>query len=135
MALTKRQKINLYSVLEVPYSSSVTIPQGQFNIHSVEYKQADDVNKTQTRIEARLTELDAEEEAILVELVNKWELLSTNTVTISGDVGSLRGVDFDPAQQLTRVKSRILILVPVFQFLNQIKNESISMPLSIMGTR
>ena len=133
--LSTRQKINLYSILEVPYASSVTIPEGRFNIHSTEYKQADDINKTQVRIEARLSELETDEETILIELIAKWDLLATNTVSIQGDIGGISGIDFDPSQQLTRIKSRILVIIPVFQFLNQIKNEAINMPISQMTLR
>lgn len=135
MALTTRQKINLYSILEVPYSNSVTMPEGKYNMHSTEYLQADSEYKTQVRIEARLVSLGQETENYLVELINKWEQLSTSTVTISGSIGGIQGVDFNPSEQLTRIKSRVLVIVPVFQFLNQIKNEAINMPISQMTIR
>ena len=135
MALTVDQEISLYEILEVPYDDSVTIPVGEFYLSSVEYISSNNDKKMQTRITDRLTNMSSSVEARLVESINKWDLLSTNTVSFEGSIGGLQGVEFDPNQQLARIKARVLTLVPVMQYHRELTNQALSMPMNITAIR
>ena len=135
MSLTIDQSITLYEILQVPYSDTVTMPIDEFFMTSIEYVTSNETQKMQTRITDRINNLGVTGTSRLVTWLDQWDALSTNTVSISGSMGGINGVEFDPDVQLERIASRVKVLVPVMQYHREITNSAITNPLSISSIR
>ena len=137
MALSLDQELTLFSILNVPYSDSVTIPDDKFNLSSHEYVTANVGQRLQYRILLRLQEIanNIPLEDKLKSYLSEWDEIATATVTLSGSIGNLQGIDYDPTQRLDRIASRIKIIVPVAQFHEEMTNDAINNSISIMGIR
>ena len=131
MALTEGQCISLFEILTVPYSATIEIPKDPYFLESNTYVSGSPEKQLQVKIMQRLLLLSAEEEARLLRYIDSWDNLSTNTVTISGSVGGLSGVDYNPNIELERIASRVKIIIPVLQYHREITTQSISSPLTI----
>lgn len=131
MALTIDQKISLFESLGVPYSATLEIPKDPYYLESSTYVSGAPEKQLQVKIEQRLLLLNSEEESRLVRYLDEWDTVSTCTVVISGAVGGISGVDFNPTVQLERIASRIKVIIPVLQYHREITNKSIYSPLNM----
>ena len=133
MALTTGQKITLYEVLQVPFADSIEIPVDQYKMDAVTYKTSNPEKQLQIKIEQRLAGLPQEVEDRLVESLNQWDAINSNTVVLNGSIGGVQGMEYDPTVQLERISSRIKVIIPVMQYHREMTNAATTTPLTVNG--
>jgi len=115
MALTKRQKITLYSILGVPFTPHTERLIDRDNILSISYRPASEDYHAGAKIEARLVEVatDAELEADLIDCLDRWyDLFGDSTEMTSGATGATSGVSFNLNREREMIRERVLAIVP-----------------------
>jgi len=131
MALTKLQEIALYTILEVPYSTTHNrvINEGLVvETHSVtgSPKAAKDL------ITAALAEiaLDTELEDVLQGLLDDWNDLGTDTTAIEGgSVGNVQGLTSTIAAERQEITRQVLIIVPFYRYHEKFQRAGVSVML------
>jgi len=120
MALTTAQKIALFDILETPYDGTVDQMIGDFGLSSVLRTANSDSQKLQTKIASRLAALNTDEENVLIQYINQWQLIGVNVASIDGSVGGVNGVSYDPTMQLMRIQKSVKNLIPVMHYREEI---------------
>jgi hypothetical protein len=137
MALTTAEKISLFSILETPYAGWVDMPVDEYHLSAVRHNPTNVAEKIQTKINDRLLELTAEEEAVLVGYIAQWDTLSTCTASVDGSIGGVNGVAYDPFKQRALIQARVKIIIPVILYYEEITNSGVagSAPFLLFGGR
>lgn len=115
MALTKRQEITLYSVLFVPYSTTVFRLQDVDNLLVLAIKVEDSDRVAHIRIQERLAALALMPEVLLdlAGCLDSWyDLFGDSTQMDAGGVGATTGVSFNLGEERRMLRERILAMVP-----------------------
>ena len=120
MALTISQKITLFEILEVPYDSTVDEPVDEFHLTGITHQPNNVDQQLQTKIINRLAALVSAEEAKLITYIERWEAIGTRVASISGGVGGIQGVEYDPDTELMRIQSRVKVIIPVMKYHREI---------------
>jgi hypothetical protein len=115
MALTTRQQIALHQILEVPWTTAVDHLEGTDNTVARTYD-VDGSMRAKQKISERLSALDSEEEAVLVDDLDRWVELGTDAYLVdAGSVGSLAGLTTSPAAERELIAGRVRVLVPMYR--------------------
>ena len=117
MALTKRQEITLYSVLQVPYSTTVFRLQDVDNLLVLAISVGNTDRVAHIQIQSRLTALGVPAMAdVMTDLqtqLDAWyDLFGDSTQMDGGGVGATTGVSFNLAEERKMIRERILAMVP-----------------------
>ena len=115
MALTKRQEITLYSVLYIPYSTTVFRLQDVDNLLVLAISVEDSNRVAHIRIQERLAQiaLVPELEDDLSACLDQWyDMFGDSTQMDGGGIGATTGVSFDLKEERRMLRERILALVP-----------------------
>ena len=115
MALTKRQKITLYSILGVPYTPHIERLIDKDNILAQTYQPASETYHAGQKIEARLIEVaaDLELEVDLIYCLDRWyDLFGDSTEMTSGATGATSGVSFNLNREREMIRERVLAIIP-----------------------
>ena len=120
MALSTAQKIALFDILETPYDGTVDEMIGEFGLSSVLRTANSDSQKLQTKIASRLAALNTDEENVLIQYINQWQLIGSNVAAVDGSIGGVNGVTYDPTHHLMRIQKSVKNLIPVMQYREEI---------------
>lgn len=120
MALSTAQKIALFDILETPYDGSVDQIVDEFGLSAIDRVPNSDSQKVQTKIFTRLLNLTADEENVLIQYINQWQIIGTNVASVDGNIGGVNGVTYDPTAQLMRIQKSVKNLIPVMHYHKEI---------------
>lgn len=134
MALTTAQKISLFEIINTPYTGDIDEMYGKYGLSAYTYEVSDD-GKVQLKIHSRLANMSAEEEAVLITYISKWEALGTQTYVLDGGVGGVNGVSYSVDIELERIRDRVKNLIPVRNYWEDVKKTSDFNSISINTTR
>lgn len=112
--LTQAQKLYLFEILEVPYSSSMHELVGRDNLVTKEFG-ADTVQSAKLQIESWLDTLDTDTETVLKTYIDAWSSLGLQTTLIDGGVGGVQGVGFDPDRKRRLIREKVKVIVPFYR--------------------
>ena len=122
MALTTSQKISLFEIIDTPYSGDVDEMYGKYGLSALTYTVADN-DKVRIKILDRLSNLTAEEEAVLTTYIDRWQAIGTQTWAMdAGSMGATAGMTISPDVELVRIRERVKNLVPVRHYWEDVEN-------------
>jgi len=121
MALTTAQTMTVFEILEVPYDGSVDEPMDEFNLLALTHDVSAAAQALQAKIMSRLTALTTDEETRLLTYVSKWESIDLNMVALSGGMGTVTGVEYDPGYAMKEIQRRVKNIIPVMRYLHEIQ--------------
>lgn len=116
MALTMRQKVTLYEILEIPMTMTVTHPVGGDNLLALSSTVFPESMRAGQFIENRLTAIyaDATMEAELVSQLDLWySLQGDSTQMDAGGAGGVSGVSFDLKYERQMIRQRVVVMMGI----------------------
>ena len=123
MALTTAQKISLFLIINTPYTGDVDEMYGKHGLSALTYEVSDD-GKVQLKILNRLATLTAEEEAVVVQYVDRWQALGTQIYTFDGSIGETSGIAFSPQAEREEIRMQLTNLIPVRHYWDDVKSRA-----------
>ena len=135
MSLTEAQTLSLFEILETPYDGTVDEPMGEFHLTGLQHIPDSPERKLQTMINTRLASLSTAIEAKLKTYIERWDAIGTRVATISGGVGGISGVEYDPDIELARIQARVKVIIPVMKFHREITLDSERVGIMGFATR
>jgi hypothetical protein len=118
MALTIEQDIALFQVLEVPWQPEVNQLVDKWNLVVQKWSVTDSIRQANRAIRdylaAYITPVAAAE-ARLKEYLDRWILIGTDTVVLSGGVGPVQGVTSDPNQERLEIQRQVKGFLPFYR--------------------
>ena len=123
MALTETQIDTVFEILELPRSSDVDMPTGTMGISGQTFYESNDDFKLQSKVETRLAALTSAQQTRIGTYIERWEAIGTRVASISGGVGGIQGVEYDPDTELMRIQERVKRLCNVYKYLDEIRME------------
>ena len=131
--LTKQQEISLFMILEVPFSATTQqmVSDGQVSVQEIVPTAIACYNTIKTYL-TNYIYTDADVEAVLVDLLDKWICLGTRTESMTGGaVGSIQGLDYSVPKERAEIKKQVIVIVPFYRLADDYKREN-SSQVSIM---
>lgn len=124
MALTTSQKISMFEIIDTPYTGDVDEMYGKYGLSALTYE-VGDTARVQIKVLDRLTNLTTEEEAFLVQYVDRWQSIGTQTWTMDGGaMGTTSGVTMSPDVELERIRLRVKNLIPVRHYWENVQQSA-----------
>ena len=123
MALTETKIDTVFEILELPRATSIDQPTGTMGISGQTFYESNAEFQLQTKIEARLAALTTAQQTRMTTYVERWDAIGTRVASISGGVGGIQGVEYDPDVGLARIQERVKRLCNVYRFLDEIRME------------
>jgi len=131
--LTKQQEISLFMILEVPFSATTQqmVSDGQVSVQEIVPTAIACYNTIKTYL-TNYIYTDADVEAVLVDLLDKWICLGTRTESMEGGaVGSIQGLNYSVPKERAEIKKQVIVIVPFYRLADDYKREN-SSQVSIM---
>jgi hypothetical protein len=116
MALTTRQLVTLYEILEIPMTSRVTHPTGGDNLLALSSSIFPESMQARKFIEARLLDIYAEPnlEIELKSQLDLWYgLQGDSTQMDAGGAGGVSGVSFDLKYERQMIRQRVVVMMGI----------------------
>jgi len=124
MSLNTSQKITLFEIIDTPYTGNVDEMYGKYGLSALTYEVSDD-GKVQLKVLSRLTELTTEEEAVLLQYIDRWQYIGTQTWTMdAGTMGTTSGMNISPDLELQRIRDRVKNLIPVRHYWENVQKSA-----------
>ena len=134
MSLSKSQKISLFEIIDTPYTGNVDAMYGKYGLSALTYEVSDD-GKVQLKILSRLSELDADEEIVLVEYIDKWQSLGTKPYQIDGGTASVNGYSYAASDEWAVIQRRVKNLIPVRHYWETVLQSAAGETMSVKTIR
>jgi len=131
--LTKQEEISLFMILEVPFSATTQqmVSDGQMSVQKIVPTAIACYNTIKTYL-TNYIYTDADVEAVLVDLLDKWICLGTRTESMEGGaVGSIQGLNYSVPKERAEIKKQVIVIVPFYRLADDYKREN-SSQVSIM---
>jgi hypothetical protein len=109
MALTAAEKVSLKVILELPQGGTIyeVSPTGQ---QVITWSPDGTI---ETKLDAALAALSAEQLTALSALIAAWDALGTNALAIRGGaIGGISGISYDPADKRREIKRQVASILP-----------------------
>lgn len=136
MALTDGERISVFEILGVPYDSSVDIIDSNMGLTAITYESLSIDFQTQLKINQRINSLSSTEEEKLLGYIAAWENLGTQTgILESGSMGGISGATSDPAAERRLIKDRVITLIPVVRYKEELQGTASGCSSNINGIR
>ena len=117
MALTVAQKISIFQILDVPYSTSYNTLDGMGSLSAQTDMSGASQSAAYTAIVAYLATLDSSTETVLAALITEWDAIGSNSIKIeNGSLGSLTGVFFNYDTKKANIEARVKSIVPFYKY-------------------
>lgn len=116
MALTMRQKVTLYEILEIPMPTQIVHPINPDNTLALASTIFPEQMRAGQYIEARLLAIyaDATMEAELVSQLDLWySLQGDSTQMDAGGAGGVSGVSFDLKYERQMIRQRVVVMMGI----------------------
>jgi hypothetical protein len=116
MALTTRQTVTLYEILEIPMSSTYAHPTGGDNLLALASSVFPDSMKSQRYITDRLATIAADPnlETELKSQLDLWySLQGDSTQMDAGGAGGVSGVSFDLKYERQMIRQRVVVMMGI----------------------
>jgi hypothetical protein len=126
MALTKAREIALFQILEVPYNATVqrVVDDGTMSVQKVVPTAIACYNTIKTYLTDYIY-TDADVEAVLVDLLDKWICLGTRTESMEGGaVGSIQGLNYSVPKERAEIKKQVIVIVPYHRMQDDYKRDT-----------
>lgn len=124
MALTTAQKISLFEIIDTPYTGNVDEMYGKWGLSKLTYE-VDSDNKVQLKVLDRIANLTAEEEAVLVQYIDRWQDIGTQTWTVdAGGFGNTNGVNMSPEVEAEKIRRRVKVLIPIRHYWENVEQSA-----------
>ncbi len=119
MALTPAQRSSCFEMLSAFWNGATATVTNGFGITL----SLSDLNVLTTDINTRLDTVDADvtASAKVIDLVTKWDCVSTVEVELDGSVGDVSGVKYSSSAARERLLKQLHVYVPVLHMLDAIK--------------
>lgn|ERR1035437_628716 len=124
-ALTMARQLALFRCLEVPYATSQVTLISPRNMAGQPYTMEGSARAAFTQIQNWLTSnvyTNADLQTALEALLDLWIAMGVNTTSITGAVGALQGVAFDPRQKREEIRKQVADIVPFFREHERLQN-------------
>ena len=123
MALSETNIDTVFEILELPRATSIDQPTGTMGLSGITFSESNTDFQLQTKVETRLAAMTTAQQTRMETYVERWDAIGTRVASISGGVGGIQGVEYDPDVELARIQERVKRLCNVYRFLDEIRME------------
>ncbi|MCK5610825.1 hypothetical protein KAR91_53625 [Candidatus Pacearchaeota archaeon] len=122
MPLSETQIDSVFEIMQYPRSTTIDRPEpGTYGLTSTPFSETNPDFQLTLKIEARLSALSAEQQVRIIGYIQKWDSYDVISTTLSGNLSSMTGIDFDLDKERAKIRERVKQLCQVYSSLNEIQ--------------